>query len=51
VPLGDAMNTMSNARIIYAGKNNMPPFGSVYTAEEILDAGAYCATFAENLAG
>ncbi len=29
----------------------MPPFGSVYTAEEILDAGAYCATFAENLAG
>jgi alcohol dehydrogenase (cytochrome c) len=49
VPLVNATDTMSNARIIYAGRNNMPAYSSAYTPEEIRDLGAYVATLAEKL--
>ncbi len=48
-PLHQAINAMDNARIIYAGLNDMPAFGSVYTAEEIRDLGAWVATLARRL--
>jgi quinohemoprotein ethanol dehydrogenase len=49
VPLVNATDAMSNARIVYAGRNKMPAFGAAYTAEEIRDLGAYVATLAEKL--
>lgn len=50
VPLVDATDTLSNARIIYSGLNAMPPFGLVYSPEQIRDLGAYVASLAEQLA-
>jgi alcohol dehydrogenase (cytochrome c) len=49
VPLVNATDTMSNARITFAGRNKMPAFGSAYTPEEIRDLGAYVATLAGQL--
>jgi alcohol dehydrogenase (cytochrome c) len=49
VPLVNATDTMSNAQVIYTGRNKMPAFGSVYTPEEIRDLGAYVTTLAEQL--
>jgi len=49
VPLADATDGSSNARIIYAGINEMPAFGAVYSAEQIRDLGAYVATLAAKL--
>lgn len=49
VPLVDATNAKSNARIIFAGRNAMPAFGSVYTPEQIRDVGAYVVKLAEQL--
>ena len=50
VPLVSATETMSNARVIFAGLNDMPAFGSVYSPEQIRDLGAYVATLAGDLA-
>jgi alcohol dehydrogenase (cytochrome c) len=50
VPLLGATDTMTNARIIFAGLNAMPAFGSAYSPEQIRDLGAYVATLAERLA-
>ncbi len=50
VPLTNATDTLANARVIHNGLNQMPPFGSVYTPEQILDLGAYVASLAEKLA-
>ena len=49
VPLANAMDAMANARVIYTGRNDMPPFGAVYSPEEIRDIGAYVATLARKL--
>jgi alcohol dehydrogenase (cytochrome c) len=49
VPLGNATNTKSNARTIFAGRNNMPAFGSIYSPGEILDLAAYVTTLADAL--
>jgi len=49
VPLTNATDTLANARVIHNGLNQMPPFGSVYTAEQIRDVGAYVAALAEKL--
>ena len=49
VPLTNATDTLANARVIHNGLNQMPPFGSVYTPEQILDLGAYVASLAEKL--
>ena len=50
VPLSKATDSLANARVIHNGLNQMPPFGSVYTPEQILDLGAYVASLAEQLA-
>jgi alcohol dehydrogenase (cytochrome c) len=49
VPLADATDARANARIIFAGLNGMPAFGSVYSAEQIRDLGAYVATLSDKL--
>jgi alcohol dehydrogenase (cytochrome c) len=49
VPLVNATSAKVNARVIFAGRNNMPAFGTVYTPEEIRDLSAYVATLAEQL--
>jgi len=49
-PLTNATDTLANARVIYNGLNQMPPFGSVYTPEQIRNLGAYVASLAELLA-
>jgi outer membrane protein assembly factor BamB len=49
VPLYNATDGMANARVIFAGLNGMPAFGSVYSPEEIRDLGAYVASLAEKL--
>lgn len=49
VPLTNATDSMSNARVIYAGRNKMPAYGSLYTPEQIRDLGAYAAKLAEQL--
>lgn len=50
VPLVGATDTMANARIIWAGLNQMPAFGSAYSPEQIRDVAAYVASLAEKLA-
>jgi len=50
VPLSKATDTLTNARIIHNGLNDMPPFSSVYAPEQILDLAAYVASLAEQLA-
>jgi mono/diheme cytochrome c family protein len=49
VPLSKATDALANARVIHHGLNQMPPFSSVYTPEQILDLGAYVASLAEQL--
>jgi quinohemoprotein ethanol dehydrogenase len=48
-PLINATDAVSNAQVIYFGRNQMPPFGSVYGAEQIRDIGAHVATLAIKL--
>jgi alcohol dehydrogenase (cytochrome c) len=50
VPLTNATDTLLNARVIHNGLNQMPPFASIYTPEQILDLAAYVSSLAEQLA-